>query len=150
MTTEAAEAESAAPSTRLDSLTSLRWFAASLVFLSHLQEGMTTYHKAGITKDLYPWFARISIQGNAGVSFFFILSGFVLVWSHREATTKSLFYRRRFARVYPAYAVVAVVAIPILIWLHTIKTVRGVALGLFPLTLLQAWIPNNAITYGGN
>lgn len=41
-------------------------------------------------------------EGRAGVSFFFILSGLVLAWVWQPGNG---FYRRRFARIYPAYVV---------------------------------------------
>lgn len=49
----------------------------------------------------------------AGVSFFFILSGFVLVWSFRSSDTPGEFYRRRFARIVPAYVAMCVVALAV-------------------------------------
>ena len=67
---------------RLDSLTSLRWFAASAVFLRH----------AGVQLGLGP-------QGATGVSFFFILSGFVLSRATSGPPDARAFYRRRAARI---------------------------------------------------
>lgn len=76
---------------RLDSLTGLRWFAAIVVFCRHVGDGTSWTHFA--------------TQGAAGVSFFFILSGFVLAYSYRSGDTAKKFYRRRFARIYPAFLV---------------------------------------------
>lgn len=42
-------------------------------------------------------------QGRSGVTFFFVLSGFLLAWSARPGDRARSFYRRRFARIYPAY-----------------------------------------------
>jgi peptidoglycan/LPS O-acetylase OafA/YrhL len=124
---------------RLPSLTSLRWVAASVVFLRH---GGELLHSSG--------YDRIADQGAVGVSFFFLLSGFVLAWAHRRGNTLTGFYRRRFARIVPAYWVMALVAIPVLLWLGAgfwpLQMVRWI----FPLSLLQAWVPRPDVYFGGN
>ena len=81
---------------RLDALTSLRWFAAFAVLLRHV--GQTNAFPAFVTRHGLN-------QGVIGVSFFFVLSGFVLTWSRSDNDTSAAFYQRRFARLYPAYAV---------------------------------------------
>jgi peptidoglycan/LPS O-acetylase OafA/YrhL len=43
--------------------------------------------------------------GSTGVSFFFLLSGFVLTWSAPPVVRARAFWRQRFARVYPAHLV---------------------------------------------
>lgn len=85
---------------RLDSLTGLRFFAAGVVFLHHAFETTT-----GTFREVLQ---LVFGHGRAGVSFFFVLSGFVLAWSCRPGDGPLPFYRRRFARVWPAYAVTAV------------------------------------------
>lgn len=61
---------------RLDSLTGLRFLAALAVFFYHT----VTLCPPGIPKSVL---SVVAAQGLVGVSFFFILSGFVLSWSHR-------------------------------------------------------------------
>jgi peptidoglycan/LPS O-acetylase OafA/YrhL len=86
----------------LPALTGARFFAALGVLLTHWN-------------GLYPtnsWLTPIIESGGAGVPFFFVLSGFILVWNyetgislsaiHRAATLDYL--RRRMARLYPLYA----------------------------------------------
>lgn len=46
--------------------------------------------------------------GYAGVSVFFVLSGFVLAWSRKPGDTAARFYWHRFARVWPSHALVVV------------------------------------------
>lgn len=73
--------------TRLDSLTGLRWWAAF---------GLFAYHMTNVAP--LPGQSLFYV-GNYGVSFFFVLSGFVLTWSARPHITVRQFYFRRFARI---------------------------------------------------
>ena len=74
----------------LPRLTSLRWFAALAVFLVHAD-------------SLFQWAPlRLFRFGASGVTFFFILSGFVLTWSMVPNLSARTFWWRRFARIYPA------------------------------------------------
>jgi peptidoglycan/LPS O-acetylase OafA/YrhL len=83
---------------RLPSLTGLRWLAAFMVWGFHLRSVNPTSNDV-----LAPLFQAVSM-GGVGVSFFFVLSGFVLVWSHRPGDTPRVFLQRRFAKIYPNYA----------------------------------------------
>jgi peptidoglycan/LPS O-acetylase OafA/YrhL len=132
------------PMARMPSLTSLRWFAASAVFLSHAERLFDGTSLSG-------FFGRVCPQGVTGVSFFFILSGFVLAWSRRPDDTPSAFYRRRFARVVPAYWAMCVVAliVPPLTY-NPIESLHDLVTRLAPLTLLQSWIPSRPFYFGGN
>lgn len=117
----------------LPSLTSLRWFAATAVFLRH----------ASIQ-------AHIGTQGATGVSFFFILSGFVLAWSFRPHQSARHFFARRVARIYPSYAVVTLVVIPLYFVVGRLSGANEAVLGIFTLTLLQSWVPDPAVYFAGN
>lgn len=126
---------------RLDSLTGLRFAAAFIVFLSHAA-GRTT-------GQLHEVASFLGDQGAAGVSFFFILSGFVLTWSHNGGDTSGAFYRRRLARIGPAYLVCLVAGTALTI------VVSGDVLGSLvkaapSLPALQAWVPDQRIYYAGN
>lgn len=83
-------------------LTSLRFFFALMVFFSHLSFVQTDW-------AFYNWLKRnIFFEGYLGVSFFFILSGFVLSYNYQEklkakSITKKEFYIARFARIYPLH-----------------------------------------------
>ena len=92
--------------------------------------------------------AHVLGRGGVGVSFFFVLSGFVLAWSTREGDTPGRFYRRRFARVWPLHAVtwaVAVVAVGVV-------DRGGVPTGgqLLALPLLQSWVPDSDVYFAAN
>ncbi|MEO0561805.1 MAG: acyltransferase [Chloroflexota bacterium] len=113
-------------------LTSLRFIAALLVFLHHFVPFETP---PGILKT-------IAEQGNMGVSMFFTLSGFLialiylprfeangLTWAYLRK-----FFNKRFARVYPLYAAIALLSLV----LDDEKTVNGVT-GVIHVTLTQSY-----------
>ena len=122
----------------LPTLTSLRWFAALVVFGYHLSTSTG-------------WLpARAFGFGQAGVAFFFVLSGFVLTWSHRPSTSIKQFYRRRFARVYPSHFAMFVVAFVISVVWGSVGIHGGVTEALSNITLTQAWLVSPHLIYSYN
>ncbi|MEU0335135.1 acyltransferase [Streptomyces sp. NPDC006193] len=88
----------------LPSLTGLRWAAALLVFGLHVHN---FGYFGGTGGRLMSWGFG---SGATGVSFFFVLSGFVLTWSARPRDRVLAFWRRRAARIYPVHLVTLAVA----------------------------------------
>jgi peptidoglycan/LPS O-acetylase OafA/YrhL len=78
--------------------------AALLVFGLHLRN---LGYLNGAPVDIVGW---AFMAGATGVSFFFVLSGFVLTWSARSHDTAAGFWRRRIARIYPVHLATAAVA----------------------------------------
>ncbi|WP_299952261.1 acyltransferase [uncultured Modestobacter sp.] len=112
-------------------MTGLRFFAAAVVFLHHSFD-LT----AGTLREAL---LVVFGHGRAGVSFFFLLSGFVLAWSMRPGDRAGAFYRRRFSRIWPAYAVAAIAGAAVSLWFdHRVVSVGRL---LANLTMAQAWIP---------
>jgi peptidoglycan/LPS O-acetylase OafA/YrhL len=86
-----------APRPRLPALTSLRFFAALHVVCFHFLAFKIVSSEG--------WLGQISSIGYVGVSFFFVLSGFILVYTYAGRDTPARdFWRARFARIYPAFA----------------------------------------------
>lgn len=85
-------------------------------------------------------------SGMVGVSLFYILSGFVMAWTARSGDTARAFYRRRFARIYPAYIVAWLIALLALVSTGAMTVWDVVA----PPTLLQAWVPAREVYYAGS
>ena len=121
----------------LPRLTSLRFFAASGVFMYHLCR-------------IYPGMPlkATSTVGYVGVAFFFVLSGFVLTWSTPiyNGVEAKQFWIKRVARVYPSHLAMMVIALLLparplpLTWV----AVPPNAL------LLQSWFSPNDIAFGVN
>jgi peptidoglycan/LPS O-acetylase OafA/YrhL len=56
---------------------------------------------------------QLAIIGPIGVGFFFVLSGFVLTWSWRPATSVGAFWFNRVARIYPLHILLTITAVAI-------------------------------------
>lgn len=135
----------AKPTARLDALTGLRWWAAFMVFFYHMLVFAPLPGKTSIVFEM----------GYLGVTFFFVLSGFVLTWSARPNVPTSTFYWRRFARIWPSHMVALVIAIPVFYTLATIPAgsfLKPFDAGVIALSvvLLQGWWANPTILFSGN
>jgi len=116
---------------RISALTSLRFFAAALIVFDHA------------TADRHGWIREIPYY--QGVTFFFVLSGFILTYSYPVLPEKKdvlNFWLARFARIWPAYFVSLVWAIVLVPgWLTILATPYGAFRALLSTAALQAWIP---------
>jgi peptidoglycan/LPS O-acetylase OafA/YrhL len=116
---------------RLDSLTGLRFFAAGIVFLHHAFELTSGTLREALT--------AVFGHGRAGVSFFFLLSGFVLAWSMQPGDKATSFWRRRAARLWPAYAVATLAGYAVSqFWDGRFFSLERLAANL---AMVQAWVP---------
>ncbi|WP_312767477.1 acyltransferase [Epilithonimonas sp.] len=128
-------------------LTSLRFFFAFFVFLSHL-----SFVKS--SNLIFNWFQRnIFFEGYLGVSFFFILSGFVLSYSYEtklknQKITRRDFYVARLARIYPLHFITLFLAIPI-VYLNSHNSLHIWSF-LANLFLVQSFIPKEFFYFGFN
>lgn len=84
---------------RLGSLTGVRFPAIFLVFLNHIHIGIA-FSSQSASNTYYKYFGWI---GQAGLSLFFLISGFLLVWTAREKESPLLFWRRRIIRIAPLH-----------------------------------------------
>ncbi len=122
----------------IPALTSLRFFAAFWVLLFHIREiGLWLGGTAA-----YIAFVKL---GYLGVSFFFVLSGFILVYVYAgREVPKTRFWQARFARVYPVYFLALLVTVPnifsMLPLLHITSGTPKIAVPAFVL-LVEAWLP---------
>ena len=138
-----------ARASQLNALTSLRFFAALIVVLFHLR----VMH---VISGGPWWYQNFASIGYLGVNCFFVLSGFILVYTYGTSTVDARqFWQARFARIYPAYALSLLVTapyffyavghldIPFLAW----SKQHLAAAGILTLGLSQAWVPQGALTW---
>lgn len=123
---------------RLDSLTTLRFFAALLIFVHHSTRLWTGPAKITALRNYL--FEPMAF----GVSFFFILSGFVLTWSARPGQRYSRFEWNRFSRIYPNYILGFVAAV----FVYSTRTDWWVRV--LDVTMLQSWVPEQRVYFSGN
>lgn len=128
----------------IPTLTSLRFFAALLVVIFHYN----------IVKNL-SIFAWVSSFSSEAVTFFFVLSGFILTYVHLETgkqeklnLSAAAFMAHRIARIAPVYFIGLALAAPFFIVgyaiHHQISNSLFVAGVLLVPTGLQAWLPSTA------
>ncbi|BBV40660.1 acyltransferase family protein [Citrobacter portucalensis] len=112
-------------------LTGLRFIAALMVYLCHLN-----------TDYFGPFIKEMFSQGFIGVSFFFILSGFILSYSYEDklknkVTSKKQFILLRLARIVPMHLLLAIPFILLAIHSKNFDFTKT----LTNLLLIQSWIP---------
>lgn len=120
-------------------LTSIRFFAAFFVMLSHL-EFLRNTNLSFLSID----------EGYASVTLFFILSGFVLSYSYQnrllnKETLISKFYVARIARVYPIHIITFLITILLLPIAN-----NSFRYYFYNITLIQAYIPSDKYYFDFN
>lgn len=126
----------------LDSLTGLRMIAALAVFVTHIRF-VVPNAVLGAVGGHHLVLDRVLSRGQLGVNFFFILSGFVLAYSHHGAPADAAtFYRRRIARIWPSHAVTW--AIVLLLSIVVVGYRTSILSAALNLVLLQAWTGTRA------
>ncbi|WP_162942255.1 acyltransferase family protein [Desertimonas flava] len=120
-------------------MTGLRFVAALLVFANHVGDVALPGGDDGVAA----WLG----VGRVGVSFFFILSGFVLTWSNAAAVGRGTYAWRRFARIAPSHVLTWSVALVATAVTGAAASSRGAVLSL---PLLQAWFPSSSINFSAN
>ncbi|GGZ26539.1 acyltransferase [Streptomyces inusitatus] len=127
----------------LRSLTGLRFLALLPVFLTHAAfEGV--FSDADMS---WGFLDAVGDSGYAAVSFFFVLSGFVITWSHRPGDTARAFWRRRALRVFPNHLVVYVFALALMLAAGATFDTPALVSQLF---LVHAWVPDPLFIDTGN
>jgi peptidoglycan/LPS O-acetylase OafA/YrhL len=133
----------------LPALTGMRIIAALLVFLCHAvypmtpgnQTPATPFADPGVTGNLV-WF--LAPGGSIGVSFFFILSGFVITWSWRPGSGTGKYLRRRLVKILPNHVVTWALAMVLFAAAFT------PAFGLPNLFLVNTWTSDPNFWGGAN
>lgn len=125
-------------------LTGLRFVAALYVFIFHIDLRWPL-------APALPFLSNVLGQGAVGMSLFFVLSGYVLAMRYGDGRGNYRDYLvNRFSRIYPVYALVALLTLP---WIGISlsadtgymvvrQAVAIVTLILANIFLLQAWFPS--------
>jgi peptidoglycan/LPS O-acetylase OafA/YrhL len=127
---------------RIEQLTFTRFIAAISIVIYHF--GM----------DLYPFKTEavsfLFRQANLGVSYFFILSGFVMIIAYsgngKGRIDSKKYYSNRMARIYPAYFLALMILV--VYFLVRSRSFSGMAFGL-NLLVIQSWFPGYPLTMNG-
>ena len=122
---------------RIEQLTSLRFFAALAVLASHL------WPLAEEPNPLQPLARTLFHEGYAGVSFFFMLSGFILSHTYQAKLTSGTISRGKYlalrvARIAPLHWLCG---LPLAIWALATVGTSSLPMSLTNLALLQSWVP---------
>ena len=122
---------------RLEQLTFTRFIAALSIVIFHYGKGSVLFNNEFVS--------TIFSQANIGVSYFFILSGFVMIVAYGDNVKISAisYLKNRFARIYPAYFLAIFIMLFFWILAHSFDF-TSFFLNLF---MIQAWIPERALTF---
>ncbi len=123
---------------RLPSLTALRFWAALFVVVYHLSRQLAPI----------PVLSHLGWYGRTGVTFFFVLSGFVLAWTYHDTTVPAgVFWWRRFARIWPLLVVATLLSTAVYLAMGVDVPARAVAAAL---AMVHAWSLDPVVVRGGN
>lgn len=129
--------------THLGALAGLRFFAALAVLIGHLMSDPDGDGAGRFGLPHYP-----IMLGGAAVSFFFVLSGFILTYVYKDKLNRKnllRFYFKRWARIWPLHLTCMIIAI----------YAFSVSIDSQPkfwtnLTLLHSWIPQSDWVFSFN
>lgn len=125
------------------SLTGMRIIAALLVAAFHIGN-LAPFADPHVAKRYHSLFGQ---GGWAGVTFFFVLSGFVLTWAVRPGDTAARFWRRRALKVYPNHVLTLAAGIVLTLYLGVYPGSGVAAANLF---LVHDWNPAFKSWWGVN
>lgn len=124
---------------KLDQLTFTRYLAALGVVFFHYGEHVFPANKAG--------FHAVLTAGPIAVSYFYVLSGFIMAIAYYRPQTKESFptiryWLARFARIYPIY----LLALLLMVFAKRQGSGSDLSTVLLSVGMLQAWIPGYPLT----
>ena len=131
-------------SSYLGQLTSLRFLAAMGIFVLHARN-----------HNLIPSDFLSSLNLSNCVSFFFVLSGFIIAYAYDSRSyALSSFYKSRFARIWPAAAfstLIVVILLPRALYLpESDNYILFLSILILNLLGLQAWLPVPSVFFSFN
>ena len=120
---------------RIEQLTFTRFIAAISIVIFHYGEGVSLFYN-DYTSFLFK-------QAHLGVSYFFVLSGFVMIIAYGNCNhiTFIEYIKNRVIRIYPAY----LLAIFLILLTNAFQDINKLDL-ILNITMLQSWLPKKALT----
>lgn len=122
---------------RLDQLTFTRFIAAVAIVIYHFGKRVYPFNT--------PYVDYLVQHANLGVSYFFILSGFVMIISYGrgERINPTNYLKNRFARIYPIYLLALLFYLPIRFMIDYPLDIILIS----QILMLQSWIPGWSMGY---
>jgi peptidoglycan/LPS O-acetylase OafA/YrhL len=123
-------------------LTSLRFVAASMVVLLH-------------SRVMFPFSTTLGdpINLSDGVTFFFVLSGFILTYAYPSLDERGTrhYFAARFARIWPCHAAtLGLMLIPTLIGIHAVPAAHVPLYAVANALMVHSWTPAPAAYFSFN
>jgi len=121
---------------RIEQLTFTRFIAAVSIVFFHYAKGLSIFNN--------PYLDFVVKYSNVFVSYFFMLSGFVMIVAYHNKTKINIFEyaKNRFARIYPLY-LLGIIMVAIVPFLQNEIIFSDLFLSLF---MIQSWVPQKALT----
>ena len=139
----------------LKPLTSLRFVFSMMVFFSHLN--FLKNSESNFSRHLYNTFFA---EGYIGVSFFFVLSGFILAYNYFDRIfLKKISYIdfliSRISRIFPLHFLTLLISIPLVISIYsdnflTMESILQIPIFFFNTFLIQSFIPIKGVYFSFN
>jgi peptidoglycan/LPS O-acetylase OafA/YrhL len=125
---------------RIEQITFTRFLAAFSIVIFHYGLKIFPFNNEIIS--------FIFKNANIGVSYFFLLSGFVMIIAYANKSKLKFFefVKNRFARIYPVYLLAIILTFFYVVLSKNAIDFKGLILNLF---LLQAWFPGKATSFNG-
>jgi peptidoglycan/LPS O-acetylase OafA/YrhL len=123
---------------RVDQLTFTRFLAAIAIVVFHYGQNIFPFN--------IQWVSFIFKQSNIGVSYFFLLSGFVMIlaYNNKDKINYLEFYKNRFFRIYPVYLLSILLVFIFISIKHFPFDYSTIFLNLLA---VQTWFPEKAIAF---
>jgi peptidoglycan/LPS O-acetylase OafA/YrhL len=125
---------------RVDQITFTRFIAAISIVVYHFGLTLAPFNNEHVS--------FLFSQANIGVSYFFVLSGFVMIIAYggKPGFKISDYYRNRIARIYPVYLLAILMLFTFRIIFSQDLDISGLFLNVLA---IQAWIPGKALSFNG-
>jgi len=116
---------------RIEQLTFTRFIAAFIIIVYHFGLSVYPFNLPSVS----------FLFSNVGVSYFFVLSGFVMIIAYgtkSNSINPFQYYKNRFARVYPVYLIALCLQVLVMFVSNIPISFWGVCWNIF---MIQSWIP---------